>query len=199
MKPTLEKDYLKISLQDILEQLSFDDKRLIATYLACEDDVIEDVANQLLTGWTESGWHGGRSSGQAEPTGALDIWRRRLALRCGKVAVKEIDDLKNSLKFADQLNRELIDSNTALINMLEHRNLPVPANLRKAYDPSYKDKVVLSKEEVSKGTIRIVFDGLPGPEVGRFVEVEDETGKSVNVGEWSQEGDYWYLTIRSKV
>lgn len=32
--------------------------------------------------------------------------------------------------------------------------------------------------------IDIVFDGPPGPEAGRFVEVEDETGKSISVGEW---------------
>jgi hypothetical protein len=196
MNVKLEKDYLKISLQDILEQLTLDDKRLMAAYLACEDDVIEDVANQLLTGWTESGWHGGRSAGQAEPTGALDIWRRRLALRCGEVAVKEIEDLKNSLKYADQLNRELHDHIVTCHERLMHNNIPQPVGQFR-YDPSYKDKVVLSKEEVAKGTIRIVFDGPPGPEAGRFVEVEDESGKSVSVGEWSQEGDYWYLTIKS--
>lgn len=41
--------------------------------------------------------------------------------------------------------------------------------------------------------IRIVFDGPPGPESGRFVEVEDESGKSIRLGEWVKEGDFWYL------
>ena len=43
--------------------------------------------------------------------------------------------------------------------------------------------------------IRLLFDGPPGPECGRFVESEDENGKSINAGEWSQQGEYWVLTI----
>ena len=45
--------------------------------------------------------------------------------------------------------------------------------------------------------IRIVFDGPPGPEAGRFVEVENEHGQSINVGEWRQRADgLWELVIR---
>jgi hypothetical protein len=42
----------------------------------------------------------------------------------------------------------------------------------------------------------IVFDGPPGHEAGRFVEVETLDGKSFKVGEWIEglEG-YWYLQI----
>lgn len=44
--------------------------------------------------------------------------------------------------------------------------------------------------------IDIVFDGPPGHESGRFVEVEDSTGKSIHVGEWIQREDgYWALRI----
>ncbi len=45
------------------------------------------------------------------------------------------------------------------------------------------------------GKIRIVFDGPPGPEAGRFVEVENEAGESFNLGEWVEVGEYWYLEI----
>ena len=45
--------------------------------------------------------------------------------------------------------------------------------------------------------IDIVFDGPPGPEAGRFVEVEDEFGRSVDMGEWIERSDgYWALRIR---
>lgn len=45
--------------------------------------------------------------------------------------------------------------------------------------------------------IRIVFDGPPGLEAGRFVEVENEHGQSINVGEWRQRADgLWELVIR---
>lgn len=42
--------------------------------------------------------------------------------------------------------------------------------------------------------IDIVFDGPPGPEAGRFVEVESPPGVSVGVGEWIKRDDgYWVL------
>lgn len=44
----------------------------------------------------------------------------------------------------------------------------------------------------------IVFDGPPGPESGRFVEVEDDQGRSVRLGEWVQRSDgFWALRLRS--
>lgn len=44
--------------------------------------------------------------------------------------------------------------------------------------------------------VDIVFDGPPGPEAGRFVEVEDDTGKSIKFGEWLQRSDgYWVLRL----
>ncbi len=46
------------------------------------------------------------------------------------------------------------------------------------------------------GRIRILFDGPPSPdETGRFVEAEDENGCGINAGEWTQEGEFWVLTI----
>lgn len=43
--------------------------------------------------------------------------------------------------------------------------------------------------------IHIVFNGPPGPEAGRFVEVETPDGKGLNAGEWRQVGDFWHLVI----
>ena len=37
--------------------------------------------------------------------------------------------------------------------------------------------------------IDIVFDGLPGPEGPRFVEVENDEGASINAGEWIERED----------
>ena len=44
--------------------------------------------------------------------------------------------------------------------------------------------------------VDIVFDGPPGPESGRFVEVENSQGKSISFGEWKVRADgYWVLRI----
>lgn len=46
--------------------------------------------------------------------------------------------------------------------------------------------------------IDIVFDGPPGPEAGRFVEVENDKGESIRFGEWLQRPDgYWVLRFIS--
>lgn len=45
--------------------------------------------------------------------------------------------------------------------------------------------------------IDVVFDGPPSHESGRFVEVENERGEGVSVGEWIDRGDgMWALRIR---
>lgn len=46
-------------------------------------------------------------------------------------------------------------------------------------------------------TIDIVFDGPPGHEAGRFVEVEDADGKSIRIGEWINRGNgMWALRLK---
>ncbi len=47
--------------------------------------------------------------------------------------------------------------------------------------------------------IDIVFDGPPGPEAGRFVEVENELGASISFGEWIERDDgFWVLRIKKE-
>ena len=44
--------------------------------------------------------------------------------------------------------------------------------------------------------LRFVCDGPPGPEAGRFVECEDENGKSFKAGEWIARPDgLWELRV----
>jgi len=44
--------------------------------------------------------------------------------------------------------------------------------------------------------VDIVFDAPPGPESGRFVEVENAMGESINAGEWIKRKDgYFALRI----
>jgi len=46
--------------------------------------------------------------------------------------------------------------------------------------------------------IDIVFDGPPSHESGRFVEVENSRGRSINFGEWVERSDgFWALRIVS--
>ena len=50
--------------------------------------------------------------------------------------------------------------------------------------------------EITLEEIRIVFDGPPGQESGRFVEVEDTEGHGISIGEWHKRTDgLWELRI----
>lgn len=69
-------------------------------------------------------------------------------------------------------------------------------NLRKEWDAA---RAALASAQPSAGGVAfvdIVFDGPPSHESGRFVEVEDATGKSIRFGKWTQRPDgYWVLRI----
>jgi hypothetical protein len=44
--------------------------------------------------------------------------------------------------------------------------------------------------------VDIVFDGPPGPQAPRFVEVEDDEGRSIRYGVWVQRDDgTWVLQV----
>lgn len=44
--------------------------------------------------------------------------------------------------------------------------------------------------------IDVVFDGPPGPVSGRFVEVEDQDGNGVKIGQWiERDNGHWALRI----
>ena len=44
--------------------------------------------------------------------------------------------------------------------------------------------------------VNILFDGPPSSLSGRFVEVETDDGKSINIGEWVEREDgLWALRI----
>jgi hypothetical protein len=50
--------------------------------------------------------------------------------------------------------------------------------------------------DMTEKFIDIVFDGPPGPNPGRFVEVENESGESICAGEWIDRGDgMWALRV----
>lgn len=46
--------------------------------------------------------------------------------------------------------------------------------------------------------LHILFDGPPSHESGRFVEVNDDTGKSVRAGEWIEKDGFWELVIQAR-
>jgi hypothetical protein len=68
------------------------------------------------------------------------------------------------------------------------------------YDFIVAEVVTKAASAALSKQIEVVFDGPPGRNAGRFVEVEDEAGRSVNVGQWVERPDgYWALRIQIAV
>lgn len=66
-------------------------------------------------------------------------------------------------------------------------------NGRSCLDPV---PMVPTRDRITHRHIDIVFDGPPSAVSGRFVEVEDSSGRSIDFGEWIQRPDgYWVLRI----
>lgn len=60
-----------------------------------------------------------------------------------------------------------------------------------------REKARAAALEAATSDIRVVFDGPPGPESGRFVECENGEGHCIDAGDWRERPDgLWELIIR---
>lgn len=96
-----------INIYDFIESLyrSADEatQRDIADSLACLDPVIDHVAAQIVTGYTEFLSSGATDyPAKAEPRDALDRARRYVAENAGEVAKLEIERLTKALKSREE-------------------------------------------------------------------------------------------------
>ena len=92
-----EDGQVRIGLDDVLRLMSFEDKRRLADTLACNDDVIKFVTQQIIEGWTELGSHGIVSSAESEPYHGLPWAIRQVAVRANEIAAREIAALARAL------------------------------------------------------------------------------------------------------
>lgn len=118
MRITIKDGSLLIGISDLLDHLDPEDKDELLKRFACEDQVIRDVAAQLLDGCTEDGWHGRVSTTAIADTTktwtpAIDACRRDIAKRSSEVAKDEIEALEKALKAAEGRVRDLEERRTA--------------------------------------------------------------------------------------
>ena len=107
MNVTYESGRLSVNLIDLLDRLTIDEKREVADALACQDDVIDFVSQQLIDKWTEMGSHGPVCcTAEAEPRKGLDRAWRAIAKASGDIAKREIERLEAALvSMTDQRNK----------------------------------------------------------------------------------------------
>ena len=95
-----ENGEIKFQLEDILGNVSSEQKLALVEHLSCHDEVIKHVADQIVDKWTENSCHGGvNCTAKAEPRDydALDTAWRRVAKASGSIAKDEIERLEKAL------------------------------------------------------------------------------------------------------
>lgn len=110
MKAKITKDGLCIDIGSLLDSIAPEDKSELFKHIACDAQVIKDVTDQILDGWTEDGWHGRKTiEASAEPRQweAIDHAQREVAKRSGEVAKREIERLEKALAASEKRRQEL--------------------------------------------------------------------------------------------
>lgn len=99
---------ITLDISKVLKGLSEDDIQHLIEDLSCEDRVIKNVADQIIHGCTDKGWHGGKTF-KAEPSTALDKAIREVAKNASDVSEQEIESLKRKVKMKEERIDELWD------------------------------------------------------------------------------------------
>lgn len=96
--------------QEVLEPIMRGEHRAaVLESVACNEDVIRHVADQILDGWTENG-NCGMTHVAADPQCALSQARRSIALGANEVAAREIRELTQRVASLDAENARLIEA-----------------------------------------------------------------------------------------
>lgn len=94
----LEGSTLKINLYDLIRDMQDEDRAQIIDALSCTEELINEVVNQVLDGWTSMGSHAGKGfGGDPDATRGIDGARMRIAKASSEVAAEEIESLKRQI------------------------------------------------------------------------------------------------------
>jgi hypothetical protein len=96
---TIEKGKMSLDIYDLFGELQPEQRAAIIDLLACRDEVINEVANQIIDGFTTEGSHGPTGyGGNPEATWGIDGARMRIAKASSDIAAREIERLGEELK-----------------------------------------------------------------------------------------------------
>jgi len=98
MTVTIEHGQMTLDVAELLRELTPAEKRELATDLAIVDDVIADVARQIIDGYTTDGSHGWDDSEAADPHSPLGQAIREVALWSDSVAARQVAALTASMR-----------------------------------------------------------------------------------------------------
>jgi len=83
---------------ELVELMSDKDRVEFMQSLSCHDSVIKHVADQIIHGCTEDGFHGGIAMVSDNPTTALQKAQREVAMSFSDITSREIKELELAVK-----------------------------------------------------------------------------------------------------
>jgi hypothetical protein len=103
---------IEFDLHDLLESVSAETKADMLESLACDDDIIKHVTDQIIKQWTKNHYSGGVAYvAEHDPQTGLD-WAWRQVARCaGEVAEREIKRLEDAIRRKDKQHAEALEDN----------------------------------------------------------------------------------------
>jgi hypothetical protein len=125
MKLEIVDGKIRIDVRDLLENIGLSEcAEELVNHLGCQDAVIKMVADQIIHGCTEEGWHGAKTYGH-NPGTPLTEAIRAVANASSEVAAEEIGRLVSLCESKEKANsdlwikvRDLQESNTDLMSRL---------------------------------------------------------------------------------
>lgn len=94
----IENGNIVINVYDLIGDLRDEDRAQIIDALACRDEVIDEVMNQVIDRFTTMGSHAGTTyGGNPDAVRGLDGARMRIAKASSEIAVQEIESLGKAL------------------------------------------------------------------------------------------------------
>ncbi len=91
--------------------------------------------------------------------------------------------------------RQTVDPTAAEI-AASHERLPLRREVKEPLPPEEGGEYPATNPD--RRFVDVLFDGPPAPVSGRFIEVEDESGRSINAGAWIDRDGYWALRIDTR-
>lgn len=117
---------ITIDFEDLLDVMDKDSKLRLAETLACTEEIIEHVAEQITTGWTKNMSSGATAMASEKPWTAIDKYRRLIAERSSEVADAEIKRLCGSLEWQKEQTEKAREDADKIRRWCEDRNLRPP-------------------------------------------------------------------------
>ena len=91
---------------ELLELIEEEDKIHFLQSLSCHESVFVHVADQIISGCTENGYHGNIGEVQSTPKTSLQRAVRQIAKNSSAIADEQIAELERKLKELEKSNEE---------------------------------------------------------------------------------------------